>query len=205
MHDYEIVKYKHEGIELDIRVSLSQKTAWLSLKDLSYLFARDKSVISRHIRKIFEENKLKKSRVVAENATTGVDGKTYNITFYNLDVVMFLARKIKPNRVQLLKDFIDDYFENNNNQNSSIIIYNNGSLEIPLEIVPKEETIWATSKAMADIFDTTERNINTHIHNIYNDEEIEISVGKKSFLTHQITKRSLYFGRLCLLSFWRVA
>ena len=59
------------------------------------LFGRDKSVISRHIRRIFEENELEKNQVVAKNATTGTDGKTYQVDYYNLDVVISVGYRVK--------------------------------------------------------------------------------------------------------------
>ncbi len=59
------------------------------------LFGRDKSVISRHIRKVFEENELEKTRVVAKNATTGPDGKTYQVDYYNLDVIISVGYHVK--------------------------------------------------------------------------------------------------------------
>lgn len=52
------------------------------------LFQRDKSVISRHINSIFKEKELLEDSVVAKNATTASVGKTYQLDYYNLDVVI---------------------------------------------------------------------------------------------------------------------
>ena len=52
------------------------------------LFGSDKSVISRHNKNAILENKLDVNQVVAKNATTGNDGKTYIVSFYNLDVII---------------------------------------------------------------------------------------------------------------------
>jgi len=51
---------------------------------MAELFQRDKSVISRHISKVFNEGELVRERVVAHSATTAADGKTYQIEFFNL-------------------------------------------------------------------------------------------------------------------------
>lgn len=58
------------------------------------LFGRDKSVISRHIKNVILENNLDVNQVVAKNATTGNDGKTYIVSFYNLDVIIPLGYKV---------------------------------------------------------------------------------------------------------------
>ena len=58
------------------------------------LFDRDKSVISRHIKSVILENNLDMNQVVAKNATTGNDGKTYIVSFYNLDVIIPLECKV---------------------------------------------------------------------------------------------------------------
>ena len=56
----------------------------LSLKQISELFRRDKSVISRHLSNVFKDNELDKRLVVAKFATTAADGKTYQVEYYNL-------------------------------------------------------------------------------------------------------------------------
>ncbi|CDA37062.1 death-on-curing protein [Clostridium sp. CAG:568] len=58
------------------------------------LFGRDKSVISRHIKNVILENNLDVNQVVAKNTTTGNDGRTYIVSFYNLDVIIPLGYKV---------------------------------------------------------------------------------------------------------------
>ena len=70
-----------------IQVILDEETVWLSLNQLSELFERDKSVISRHLRRIFAEKELSRDSVVAKNATTASDGKTYQVEYFNLDAI----------------------------------------------------------------------------------------------------------------------
>ena len=71
----EIIIYQSTDNQTQIEVKLSEDTIWLSLKQLTELFMRDKSVISRHLRNIFESGELDKCSVVAKNATTAADGK----------------------------------------------------------------------------------------------------------------------------------
>jgi len=80
--------------ELELNISVDSETIWLSQKQLCELFDRDKSVISRHLRNIFKENELDKDSVVAKNATTGNDGKTYQVDYYNLDVVISVGYRV---------------------------------------------------------------------------------------------------------------
>ena len=68
---------------------------WLTLDQLSSLFQRDKSTISRHIRNFFNEGELERDSVVAKIATTAADGKTYHVDYYNLDVIISVGYRVK--------------------------------------------------------------------------------------------------------------
>ena len=74
---------------------MHDETVWLNLDQMSDLFGRDKSVVSRHIKNIFEEKELEKSSVVANFATTATDGKTYNVDYYSLDVIISVGYRVK--------------------------------------------------------------------------------------------------------------
>lgn len=65
---------------------MKDETVWLFLDQMAKLFGRDKSVISRHIKNALDEE-LDKS-VVAKFATTAKDGKTYQVEYYNLDMII---------------------------------------------------------------------------------------------------------------------
>lgn len=77
-----------------ITVTLEQETVWLSLQQLAELFGRDKSVISRHLRNVFAEGELERAAVVAKNATTAADGKTYQVEFFNLDAILSVGYRV---------------------------------------------------------------------------------------------------------------
>ena len=83
-----IILYQTEDGRTRLQVRLKDETAWLSLNQLADLFQRDKSVISKHIKNIFEEGELQADSVVANFATTAADGKTYQVEFFNLDVII---------------------------------------------------------------------------------------------------------------------
>ncbi len=65
-----IVLYRTQDGRMTLDVNLREGTVWLNLSQLTSLFDRDKSVISRHIRKIFETGELERKSVVAFFATT---------------------------------------------------------------------------------------------------------------------------------------
>jgi hypothetical protein len=83
---------------VSLEVSLDKETTWLSLDQMVYLFERDKSVISRHLRNLFAEGEVVRDSVVAKNATTAADGKTYQVDYYNLDVIISVGYRVKSQR-----------------------------------------------------------------------------------------------------------
>jgi hypothetical protein len=67
-----------------LEVQFEGETFWLNLNQISSLFEKDKSVISRLLKNIFTTGELNRDSVVAKNATTSSDGKTYVVEYYNL-------------------------------------------------------------------------------------------------------------------------
>ena len=94
----DIIIYQSEDGVTKIDVSLQDETVWLSIDQMSDLFQRDKSTISRHIKNIFVEGELQYSSVVAKFATTAADGKTYNVDYFNLDVIISVGYRVKSVR-----------------------------------------------------------------------------------------------------------
>jgi hypothetical protein len=94
----EFLLYQAEDGRTRVEVRFDGETAWLSLGQMAELFQRDKSVISRHIKNVFEEGELDRASVVAESATTAADGKTYQVEYYNLDVIISVGYRVKSHR-----------------------------------------------------------------------------------------------------------
>lgn len=96
----EIILYRpNEAAEhIEIRLDEDNDTFWLSLNQIASLFDRDKSVISRHLKNIFNDNELDKNSVVAKYATISCDGKRYNVEYYNLDVIISVGYRVKSNQ-----------------------------------------------------------------------------------------------------------
>ena len=74
-----VVICKAPGGSVSLEVKLQGETVWLNLNQIAELFGRDKSVISRHLHKVFKEKELERNSVVAFFATTAADGKTYKV------------------------------------------------------------------------------------------------------------------------------
>lgn len=90
----QVVIYKGKDGHIELTVNLSEETVWLSLNQISELFGRDKSVISRHLSNVFKNKELSKNAVVAKFATTAADGKTYHVDHYNLDAIISIGYRV---------------------------------------------------------------------------------------------------------------
>lgn len=77
-----------------VEVQLRGDTLWLALNQIAELFGRDKSVISRHLRNVFKDGELERSSVVAKNATTAADAKTYQVEYFNLDAILSVGYRV---------------------------------------------------------------------------------------------------------------
>lgn len=90
----EVLVYRASDGRAQVEVRVDRETVWLSLGQMVELFGRDKSVISRHLKSIFESGELIKSTVVAKNATTALDGKSYQVEYFNLDAIISVGYRV---------------------------------------------------------------------------------------------------------------
>ena len=72
--DSDLILYLTEDGRTRLQVRLEGETVWLSLNQMADLFQRDKSVISRHIKNVFDEGKLVPEGTVAKSATVQTEG-----------------------------------------------------------------------------------------------------------------------------------
>jgi len=94
----EIIMYQTEDGLTKIETTFDGDTVWLSLDQMAELFQRDRSVIGKHIRNIFNEGELEKDSVWAKFAHTASDGKEYQVDHYNLDVIISVGYRVKSLR-----------------------------------------------------------------------------------------------------------
>ncbi|MDM8338162.1 virulence RhuM family protein [Mediterranea massiliensis] len=108
----EIILYQPDGT-LKLEVRLEDETVWLNRQQLSNLFDRDIKTIGKHIGNALKEE-LSGMSVVAKFATTAADGKTYQVEYYNLDMILSIGYRVKSRRGvefrqwanQVLKDYL---------------------------------------------------------------------------------------------------
>ena len=110
----EIFLYKNTDGTIKLDVQLLNDTVWLNRNQMALLFGRDVKTIGKHINNIFNEGELVENSVVANFATTANDGKTYQTSHYNLDVIISVGYRVKSKQgtqfriwaTQRLKEYI---------------------------------------------------------------------------------------------------
>jgi death-on-curing family protein len=94
MEKKEIIIYQAKNGEIEFKGDLQNDTLWANLQQIAELFDTDKSGISRHIKNIFKDEELERNSVVAFFATTASDGKTYQVEYFNLDVILSVGYRV---------------------------------------------------------------------------------------------------------------
>ena len=89
----EIILYQPDN-EVRLEVRLEDETVWLNRQQLSVLFDRDIKTIGKHVNNALKEE-LAGISVVANFATTAADGKTYQVEYYNLDMILSIGYRVK--------------------------------------------------------------------------------------------------------------
>lgn len=94
----DIVFYSKDNGDVNIELLLNGETLWVTQKTMAEIFDVDRTVITKHIKNIFEDNELIKEQVCAKFAHTANDGKTYNTEFYNLDVIISVGYRVNSKK-----------------------------------------------------------------------------------------------------------
>ncbi len=94
----EVIVYSAPDGTTALEVRLDADTVWLNLNQMARLFDRDKSVISRHLSNVFKTRELDRKAVVAFFATTGPDGKTYQVGHFSLDAILSVGYRVNSKR-----------------------------------------------------------------------------------------------------------
>ncbi|MCX6790165.1 MAG: virulence RhuM family protein [Candidatus Kaiserbacteria bacterium] len=93
----EAVIYQAKNGAIEFRGDISRETLWATLDQIAEVFGRDKSVISRHLKKIYEEGELEERATVAKNATVQIEGNRKverTIEYYNLDAILSVGYRV---------------------------------------------------------------------------------------------------------------
>lgn len=94
----EIVLFRTDDEQVAVDVIFAEETVWLTQEQICQLYDKAKSTISEHIAHVFSDGELERDQVVRNFRTTAADGKTYNVTYYNLDVIISVGYRVKSVR-----------------------------------------------------------------------------------------------------------
>ena len=95
----QIVVYQTADNQTQIEVHMENETVWLTQAQIAELFQKDRTVISRHIRNVFNEGELEEQSTCAKFAHMGHDGlQQYETVMYNLDVIISVGYRVKSQR-----------------------------------------------------------------------------------------------------------
>ena len=99
MNEYgNIVIYKDKNGNDNIEVKMKDNTVWLNQEQLVKLYNSSKSNISEHIKHIFEEGELDDMSTVRKFRTVASNGKSYNMNYYNLDMILAVGYRVNSDR-----------------------------------------------------------------------------------------------------------
>lgn len=90
--------YSNNEGKQNIQIYLQDETVWITQKGMSEVFDIDRSVITKHLKNIFESLELEENSVCAKIAHTAEDGKKYNTNFYNLDVIISVGYRVNSQK-----------------------------------------------------------------------------------------------------------
>ena len=93
-----IIIYKSDDGKINVELYEIDGNIWLNQKQIVDLFQSSKSSVSEHIKNIFEEKELNEISVVRKFRTTAQDGKNYNVTYYNLEIILAVGFRIRGKR-----------------------------------------------------------------------------------------------------------
>ena len=138
MDKYEVIKFKDNEFEMDVRVSPCENTVWLTQKQMSILFEVTTDNIGLHIRNIFKEKELDVS-VAEDSSVTASDGKIYKTKIYNLDMIISVGYRVKSKRGvlfrrwanQVLKQYLLNGYVINENR---VVVSNENYIELRNEV-----------------------------------------------------------------------
>ena len=92
-----IIIYKDKNGNDNIEVKMQDNTVWLNQEQLVKLYNSSKSNISEHIKHILEDGELEEASTVRNFRTVASNGKTYNMMYYNLDMIVAVGFRVRSN------------------------------------------------------------------------------------------------------------
>ena len=203
---------KHTFIDgdfsMDIIVSEEERTIYLNQNEMAKFLGIGKATVSRNI-KIINDLQMGQCDESVPDVQKSVPGVP---KLFDLKIIKEIGQKYNLERIEKLEKWLYELLPGNEldiiDGDYEIIRYNQDNLDIPIRFANDRDTLWMTPKEMANLFETTERNIYLHMTNIFEDEELTgYSIVKESFSmgqTGQKYKTTLYNLDMILAVGYRV-
>ena len=119
-NEQNIAIYENSEGNIKVEVKIINDDLWLSLNQIAELFGRDRSVIGKHLKHIFDEEELDKNSVRAFFALTAQDGKIYQVEHFNLDAIISVGYRVNSKRGTQFRRWSSGVLRNNLTQGYSI-------------------------------------------------------------------------------------
>ncbi len=104
-HALSFCLYHSTEEQVNIQVYIKDETLWASQKAIAELFEVERSVVSKHLKNIFQSFELEESSVCANFAHTATDGKTYTTKFYNLDAIISVGYRVNSRKATVFRQW----------------------------------------------------------------------------------------------------
>ena len=195
----EIVIYQNKENDVSLNVRLEDENVWLTQANLVELYQSSKANVSEHIKHIFEEGELVENSVVRKFRTTAADGKNYETTFYNLDLIISLGYRIKSHiatqfriwATQRLKEYIVKGFTMDDERLKNI-----GGGSYWYELLNRIRDIRSSEKVMyRQVLDLYATSVDYDPKSFISIEFFKIVQNKLHYATHGHTAAEIIFER----------
>jgi len=166
---YKLEKYiKEDGSEVNVYFDIDRQTIWMNQKYLTILFKKDKSVINRNI-KMLDSVVANFETTGSIFATTALDGKTYEVEFYSMNLIDKLALKFRFEKYYEFKEWVCSVFEKSKRELSKkyeIVEFNDENISLDVNVDYEHDTVWLNRRQIALLFNVSVDNVSFHIKNI---------------------------------------
>ncbi|MEG2414803.1 MAG: virulence RhuM family protein, partial [Kiritimatiellia bacterium] len=195
----DIVMYTTEDGRTKVEATFDNATVWLSIDQMAELFQRDKSTISRHIKNVFTEGELNRNSVVANFATTAIDGKSYQVDYYNLDAIISVGYRVKSVRgtqfriwaTGLLKEYMQKGFAMDDDR-----LKGNGGGNYWKELLDRIKDIRSSEKVLyRQVLDLYAMSVDYNPHSEESVRFFKIVQNKLHFAAHGHTAAEVIYER----------
>ncbi|MBQ9458265.1 MAG: virulence RhuM family protein [Bacilli bacterium] len=170
---------KPDGTPIEIIRSKEDGSLWISAPSLALLYGMEVSWVRRKLHSEVAKTSPENGSVSAKLASTGKDGKKYEIEYFQMEFVLNTAI---GNGSDLKPDFQKWVTQNSQPKMGKIIRYHLNNQDIEVRVSPNRDTVWLTQEQIAQLHGRSQPNISMHLRNIFRCGELEEEAVHKKFL-----------------------